>query len=181
MARFRALPYAKALYEVVTATDPSRAEEIVPELERVAEALEAVPEFHKVLTTPMVAPETKTQILDAVLDELGISVLARRFLHVVQRHYRMVHMRHIAEVYRDLIDRAAGRTRARVEFAGRLDDNAKDGITGVMAELMGCDVVADFEVNPDLLAGFRVQVGSKVFDGSLVAQVDRLSRELSRE
>ena len=46
---------------------------------------------------------------------------------------------------------------------------------------MGCDVVADFEVNPDLLAGFRVQVGSKVFDGSLVAQVDRLSRELSRE
>ena len=42
-------------------------------------------------------------------------------------------------------------------------------------------VVADFEDNPELLAGFRVQVGSKVFDGSLVGQVDRLSREMLRE
>jgi F0F1-type ATP synthase delta subunit len=50
-----------------------------------------------------------------------------------------------------------------------------------MADVLGTDVVADFEENPDLLAGFRVQVGSKVFDGSLVGQVDRLSREMLRE
>jgi F-type H+-transporting ATPase subunit delta len=181
MARFRALPYAKAFHEVVTAADPSRAEDLVDELERVAAALEAVPEFHKVLITPMIVPEVKSQILDAVLDQLEISAQTRRFLHVVQRHYRMVHMRHIAEVYRDLVDRAAGRTRARVEFAGTLGEAGRRGITTVMTELLGSDVIADFEDKPELLAGFRVQVGSKVFDGSLVAQVDRLSREMSRE
>ena len=42
--------------------------------------------------------------------------------------------------------------------------------------MVGAEVVAEFEENPELLAGFRVQVGSKVFDGSLVGQVDRLSR-----
>jgi F-type H+-transporting ATPase subunit delta len=93
----------------------------------------------------------------------------------------MVHMQHIAEVYRDLVDRAAGRTRAQVEYAGTLDEADRRSITTVMTELLGSDVVADFEDNPELLAGFRVQVGSKVFDGSLVAQVERLSREMSRE
>ena len=47
--------------------------------------------------------------------------------------------------------------------------------------VLGTDVVARFDDRPDLLAGFRVQVGSKVFDGSLVGQVDRLSRHSSTE
>jgi F-type H+-transporting ATPase subunit delta len=181
MARFRALPYAKALHEVVIATDPQQAEDLVQELERVATALEEVPEFHRVLTTPMVTPDAKTEILDAVLDSLEITQPTRRFLHVVQRHYRMQHMRHIADVYRDLVDRAAGRTRARVEVAGTVDEAGQGAILTVMAEVLGREVVADFEDNPDLLAGFRVQVGSKLFDGSLDGQVDRLSRERSRE
>ena len=42
---------------------------------------------------------------------------------------------------------------------------------------MGTTVVADFVYNPELLAGFKVKVGSKVFDGSLVGQVNRLSRQ----
>ncbi len=181
MARFRALPYAKALHEVITASDPARAEALVGELERVADALEAVPSFLKVLTTPMVAQERKAQILDEVLDALHITQPTRRFLHVVQRHYRMEHMRQIAEIYRELVDRAQGRMRAKVEVAGELDDEQREAILAVMRELLDSDIVADFSDNRELLAGFRVQVGSKVFDGSLVGQVDRLSREMQRE
>lgn len=181
MARFRALPYAKALHEVITATDADRAERVADELSRVASSIEQVPEFHRVLTTPMVSPDTKTLILDQVLDSLEITQPTRRFLHVVQRHYRMEHMRHIAEVYRDLVDRSFGRTRATVQAVGTLDDDQRRAILSVMSQLVGREVVADFEDRPELLAGFRVQVGSKVFDGSLTAQVDRLSREISRE
>jgi F-type H+-transporting ATPase subunit delta len=93
----------------------------------------------------------------------------------------MEHMRNIAEVYRDLVDRALGRTRAHIEVAGELDEITRGRITATMTEMLGREVVADFENKPDLLAGFRMQVGSKVFDGSLVGQVDRLSRDISRE
>ncbi len=177
MARFRAMPYAKALFEVVQAQDPGRAEIIVGELVRVADALDAVPDFQRVLTTPMVSVETKTEILDQVLDSLEISQPSRRFIHVVQHHYRMEHMRDIAAVFRDLVDRSLGRTRARVQVAGELAQDEQARVVSIMADVLGSDVVADFEINPGLLAGFRVQVGSKVFDGSLVGQVDRLSRE----
>jgi len=154
---------------------------VIGELERVAEALDRVPEFQRVLTTPVVSVETKTAILDEVLDALEIGQPTRRFVHVVQQHYRMEHMHDIAAVYRELVDRSLGRTRARVEVVGRLSDQERRKILSEMSEVMGAEVVASFEDNPDLLAGFRVQVGSKVFDGSLVGEVDRLSRETTME
>jgi F-type H+-transporting ATPase subunit delta len=181
MARFRALPYAKALHQVVRSQSPEREQEVIGELERVAQALDSVPDFLRVLTTPVVSVETKTAILDEVLDALDIGQPTRRFVHVVQQHYRMEHMRDIAAVYRELVDRSLGRTRARVEVVGRLSDQERRHILSEMSEVVGAEVVASFEDNPDLLAGFRVQVGSKVFDGSLVGEVDRLSRETTME
>jgi F-type H+-transporting ATPase subunit delta len=181
MARFRALPYAKALHQVVRSQAPDREQEVIGELERVAEALERVPDFLRVLTTPVVSVETKTAILDEVLDALDIGQPTRRFVHVVQQHYRMEHMRDVAAVYRELVDRSLGRTRARVEVVGRLSDQERRQILSEMSVVLGAEVVASFEDNPDLLAGFRVQVGSKVFDGSLVGEVDRLSRETTME
>ena len=181
MTRFRALPYAKALHEVVRSQGPEREEDVIVELERVAEALESVPEFQRVLTTPGVSAETKTAILDEVLDALEIGQPTRRFLHVVQGHYRTEHMGDITAVYRELVDRSLGRTRAQVEVVGSLSDQERQEIVSGMSEALGADVVASFEDNPELLAGFRVQVGSKVFDGSLVGEVDRLSQEMTME
>lgn len=181
MARFRALPYAKALYEVVRDQAPERAESVIAELERVAEAVETVPDFLRVLTTPMVAVETKTEILDEVLDSLEITEPARRFVHVVQQHYRMEHMRDIAVVYREQVDRAMGRSRATVEVAEELDGEQRRRLAAALADVVGTEVAAEFVANPNLLAGFRARVGSKLYDGSLVGQVDRLSRHTLTE
>lgn len=181
MARFRALPYAKALLAVVQASHPERAEAVADELDRVAEALAEVPEFLRVLVTPMVDTERKTQILDAVMDELEIGDPTRRFLRVVQGHYRMVHMRDIATAYRELVDRSLGRVRARVETATELADDDRRRLLETVSAYEGSEVVADFIANRDLLGGFRLQVGSRVFDGSLAGDLDRLSRQIEIE
>jgi F-type H+-transporting ATPase subunit delta len=177
MSRFRALPYAKALFEVIRSGYPDRTQEVIGDLEGMADALESVPDFERVLVTPMVDPETKTTILDQVLDTLGMTEPLRRFMHIVQKNYRMQHMRDIALAYRNLVDRDLGRTRARIEVAAAYDEADRRRIAEVMSAVLGATVVADFVYKPDLLAGFRIQVGSKVFDGSLVGQVDRLSRQ----
>lgn len=181
MARFRAFPYAKALLGVVQKEDPARAEQVAEELDRVAAALRAVPDFHRVLVTPMVAVEVKTQILDAVLDALEIGEPTRRFLHVVQQHYRMQHMNDIAATYRELVDRSLGRTRARVETAIALEQAEKRRLVDAISAFEGATVVADFEANRELLGGFKLQVGSRVFDGSLAGELARLSKEIEIE
>jgi F-type H+-transporting ATPase subunit delta len=181
MARFRALPYAKALLEVVQKQDPQAAEKVAAELDAVAAALAEVPDFLRVLVTPMVDPERKTKILDAVLDELGTSALTRRFLHVVQSHYRMVHMRDIAGAYRELVDRSMGRVRARIETTGELPPDERERLVAAVSAFEGSSVVADFVANRNLLGGFKLQVGSRVFDGSLAGELDRLSRQIEIE
>jgi len=181
MGRFRAVPYAKALLAVVQKEDPARAEDVAEELDGVAGALKAVPEFHDVLVTPMVSVEAKTKILDAVLDALEIGEPTRRFLHVVQHHYRMQHMTDIAIAYRELVDQSLGRTRARVETASELDEGSRRRLVDAISAFEGATVVADFEANRDLLGGFKLQVGSRVFDGSLAGELDRLSKEIEIE
>ena len=181
MGRFRAVPYAKALLAVVQKEDPARAEDVAEELDGVAAALKAVPDFHDVLVTPMVSVEAKTKILDAVLDAIEIGEPTRRFLHVVQHHYRMQHMTDIATAYRELVDQSLGRTRARVETASELDEGSRRRLVDAISAFEGATVVADFEANRDLLGGFKLQVGSRVFDGSLAGELDRLSKEIEIE
>jgi F-type H+-transporting ATPase subunit delta len=181
MGRFRALPYAKALLTVVRKEGPERLETVAGELDRVAAALSAVPEFERVLVTPMVAVEKKTEILDAVLDSLQIGQPGRRFLHVVQQHYRMVHMKDIATTYRELVDHSLGRVRATVETASELEESEQRRLIDAISVFEGAAVVADFNANHDLLGGFKMQVGSRVFDGSLAGELDRLSKKIEIE
>ncbi len=178
MGRFRALPYAKALLTVVQKDDPQRLQQVAAEVDAVAAALASVPEFERVLVTPTVASEKKTQILDAVLDALATDQPTRRFLHVVQQHYRMQHLPDIARAFRELVDRSLGRTRAIVETAVSLDEGQRRQLVSVVSAMEAAEVVADFSEKPELLGGFRLQVGSRVFDGSLAGELKRLSKEL---
>lgn len=177
MSRFRARPYAAALHQVVRADHPKRIDDVIVELEALAAVVATVPDFLRVLVTPLVSPDAKTEILERVLDALQVKEPTRRFAHVVQLHYRMEHMGLIAEAYREEVDRSLGRVRARVETASLLPPAGRAAIESLMAEITGAAVISDYVENPELLAGFRVQVGSKVFDGSLVGQLDRLSRQ----
>jgi F-type H+-transporting ATPase subunit delta len=178
MGRFRALPYAKALLTFVQKDDPQRLQQVAAEVDAVAAALASVPEFERVLVTPTVASEKKTQILDAVLDALATDQPTRRFLHVVQQHYRMQHLQDIARAFRELVDRSLGRTRAIVETAVSLDEGQRRQLVSVVSAMEAAEVVADFSEKPELLGGFRLQVGSRVFDGSLAGELKRLSKEL---
>jgi F-type H+-transporting ATPase subunit delta len=181
MGRFRAIPYAKALLAVVQKDSPQRLEEVAAELDAIAAALADVPDFERVLVTPTITSEKKVQILDAVLDALAMGQPTRRFLQVVQQHYRMQHLPDIAVAYRELVDQSLGRTRARVETAAVLDEDERALLVGVVSAIEDAAVVAEFSEKPELLGGFRLQVGSRVFDGSLAGELNRLSKEIELE
>lgn len=181
MGRFRAIPYAKALLMVVQKDAPERAEQVAAELDEVAAAFAEVPDFERVLVTPTVASEKKSQILAAVLDALDMGQPTRRFLEVVQQHYRLQHMPDIAAAFRELVDQSLGRTRAQVETAAALDETERKQLVEVVSAIEDAAVVAEFSQRSELLGGFRLQVGSRVFDGSLAGELKRLSKEIEIE
>ena len=93
----------------------------------------------------------------------------------------MEHMNDIVATYRELVDQSLGRTRARVETAIELADGEQRRLVDAISDFEGATVVADFEANRKLLGGFKLQVGSRVFDGSLAGELARLSKEIEIE
>ncbi len=176
MSHFRAVPYAKALLEVVVKDAPDAMELVGRELESVGRAFAEVPQLGRVMVTPALPQERKQAILDAVLERIGVHPLVRRFLHVLQRHYRLAFLPEIARAYAELVDRRLGRMRARVEVPGKVEEGARRRIVDALSELLGARVVAEFTENEELLAGFRARVGSRVYDGSALGQLERLRR-----
>lgn len=181
MGRFRAIPYARALHSVLSGEGPAAVERGIQELAAIAEAIRAVPDLVRVMVTPTVPPETKTEILEEVLEKLGVGATVRRFAHVLQRHFRLEQVPEILVAYRDEVDRSLGRVRARVELAAPLPEKESRRLVSVLEDVVDATVIAEFVEKPELLAGFRAQVGSKVFDGSLVAQIDQLRRQAGGE
>lgn len=181
MARFRAMPYAKALFEVVSDQTPDRLEAVVTELDRMVLALAEVPELLRSMVTPVLTHESKKVLLDRVLDALGLTRPARDFMHVLREHYRLEHLAAVRDTYRELVDSAMGRVRATIEVPAALAEPQQREVVETVAHVVDAVVVADFVERPELLAGFRVQVGSKVFDASLVGQLEQLRRHTQME
>lgn len=174
MARFKATPYIKALFDA--AGSAATAQTLVEPLERVAVVVREVPEFQAAMVSPLVPPDVKATILERVLERLEVPVPVYRLIQVVQSHYRLEHLEDIAAGFRALVDRSLGRVHARVEVASSLDPEVRNDLVNALERAVGTDVVADFVVTPELLGGFRVQVGSKLFDGSLAGQLNQLGR-----
>ena len=175
MSGFRARPYARALFDVIG--DAKKAESFLPQLEALAEAVREVPEFRAVMESPAVGQEKKSVILDEILSSIGLTEPIRRFAHVLQQHYRLKFAAEITAAFRDLINRALGRMDARVEIPAPLPSREQKELVEAIEKITGAEILADFVENAGLLAGFRIQVGSKVFDASVDGQLKHLSRK----
>lgn len=175
MSGFRATPYARALFDVIG--DAAKAEKLLPQLEALAAALDEAPEFRIAMESPAIKPERKEAILDEILSYLKIGEPIRRFAHVLQLHYRLKFAAEITRVFRGLINRGLGRVDARIEVPAPLLPKEEQQLIQAIGSVAGAEIQADFVEKPELLAGFRVQIGSRVFDASVDGQLKKLGRK----
>ncbi len=80
--------------------------------------------------------------------------------------------------YRRLLRLELEKRRARVETASVLDSTASSELVANLKEKYGSDLTAEFIVNPELLGGMRVRVGSDVWDGTVRNRLEQLERQL---
>lgn len=174
-----ATPYAKALFEL--ARERGQLEAAGKELQGVAAAAGGDVAFRDFFTRPWVTAAAKRAVATEIGTRLGVSRLVVDFLALVAAQGRGDHLEAIAETYRDLVDRAQGRVRARVRTAVPLTD-AERAMLGARLQraLGGSQVVLEEEVDRNLLGGFVAESGSMIVDGSLEGQLEQLRTRLAR-
>ncbi|HVS04032.1 MAG TPA: ATP synthase F1 subunit delta [Thermoanaerobaculia bacterium] len=174
--RTLARPYAEALLGAAGSTD--RAVAVRDQLVAFARLLADHPVLGRMATSPAVPLAVKQQALAAVAESAGLDPLARRFLAALLTRYRLRRLEEILAGVGELIDHRLGIAIAEVGTAQPLSDEQRSRLAAALQGKLGRKVRLEESTDPDLLAGFRVRVGSDLWDASLRGQLDRLEREL---
>jgi F-type H+-transporting ATPase subunit delta len=180
MAAFVQL-YARAFADVAAKTklDPAKAME---ELNSFGAAYNESRDLREVLSNPSVAVEQKLRVLDALSAKLGISGATRNFLAVLIEHDRIGALGEILKETQFELDRRGGVAEAEVVTARELTPAEREELDGGIAKILGgAKVRTRYRLDPTLLGGALVRVGSTVYDGSLKGQFQRLKTQLAAD
>jgi F-type H+-transporting ATPase subunit delta len=167
--------YARALFEA--ASDEGRLDRVAEDLASIAAAIEDVPELDGFLRNPQVDPPAKGALLAEV--SAGADELVRNFLRLVAEKGRageLVETNHELEA---LVARAQRRLTVELETAVELSDDDAAAIVRTIEEASGRSVDATRTVDPGLIGGIVLRVGSFRADGSVRGRLERLRRDLA--
>jgi F-type H+-transporting ATPase subunit delta len=168
--------YARALVDVVTepgsGIDPQLALE---QLRQVAAMIAASDDLRNALLSPAVSPSRKRAVIAKLIN---VNAKVRNFIYVVIDHRRVHEIPSIVESYEVLLDEHLGFVRADVASAKPLNDAQKAALETQLTRMAGKKAKLNFKTDPALVAGVVARVGSKVYDGSVKGQLERLRSTL---
>lgn len=149
-------------------------EQVVNELEAiVGEVLSLDSRLQQILASVLIAAEEKMSMLDRLFGG-KVSTTTLNLLKVMARHKRLNLLRDVAKVSRKLWQDRSGRIPVELETANPLDATLEKEILVAFGDVLGADPIVTQRVNPDLIAGFVIRVGDRVYDGSIQTRLEQM-------
>jgi F-type H+-transporting ATPase subunit delta len=135
-----------------------------------------VPELAALLENPEIDRAAKASVLEELL--AGGDELVRNFLLLLVEKGRIVSLREIARDVDSLVAAEERRLEVQLTTAIELSDDEALELVDQIEQAAGRKVEATRVVDPDLIGGLVLQVGSRRVDGSVRGRLDQLRREL---
>jgi F-type H+-transporting ATPase subunit delta len=167
--------YARALFDAAKERD--RLDAVRADLAEFVEAADTVPELRNLLRNPELDPRAKSAALGAILE--GADDLVRNFLRLLVEKGRASDLDEIAAEFERMVAREQGRIEVDLTTAVELSDAEAETIVAQIEQAAGREVEATRSVDPELIGGLVLQVGSMRVDASVRGRLERLRHELS--
>ena len=167
--------YARAIFELAA----GREEAVAAEIDGFLEAYEQ-PDLRHVLGNPAFNVERRKDIVAELAGRMGLSELTTHFVSLLLTRERLDGLPSIARHYHGLLDDARGRVNAKVLVSQPLADEQRETLASVVSRMTGKTAVLTEELDPSILGGIIVEVGGKVYDGSVRAQLHSLRQSIER-
>ena len=172
MIRRFARPYAKAIMDVVGT--PAAAQAIHDELARFETARSGSNELETLFANPAVEGKVKKAVAAAVGAKLGFGDLALRTIDVLIANDRINDLGAILEALGAMIHDSTNTVVARVRVAHVLGDGERAELKRALEARLGRTVALELELDSTLLGGFVAEVGSEVYDASVLARIQKI-------
>jgi len=171
-----ARPYVDALFEV--AGSPAAVDALLPSLDTVSRALESSEELRVFVTNPGVDRKEKRALVASLAEAAKTPEVAARLLQALLDRGRFLKLASVLEAIREQLDVEQGVVQATVRSAVPLAAEAEKGIREALEARTGTRVRLRTELDPSLLSGFVVRLGSELFDASLSRRLARARKAL---
>jgi F-type H+-transporting ATPase subunit delta len=165
--------YAEALYQI--ATSEKAVDEFGSSVARLQQALSG--EVLRALRNPGIALRARRAAIDAAT--VGEPKAIRSLLALLLERERIALFPQIAVAYSDLVERRAGIVKGRITTATELGPSERADLVRRLERSSGKKIRATFAVDESLIGGAKVQIGDRLIDSSLKAQLAELGRELA--
>jgi F-type H+-transporting ATPase subunit delta len=168
--------YASALFDL--ARDQRQIESVGKSLEALNQALLDSKDFRELVTSPLISREDAGKSFAALAPQLGLDPVAANFLGVLARNGRKGELPNVIRAYRRLAAEHRGETTAEVVTARPLNDDQLAQLRLQLRSRAGRDVNIDATVDPSLLGGIVVKLGSQQIDASIRTKLNRLAQAM---
>ena len=165
--------YATALFEL--ALENKAIDATGNDLGRFEALVSASADLERLVRSPVFDADEQLRGLSAILDKAGITGLAANFLRLVARNRRLFAARDMIRAYRHLVAKHKGEVLAQVTVAEPLNDKHLDALKSALKSVTSSkDIDLDVKVDPAIIGGLIVKVGSRMVDSSLRTKLNSI-------
>ena len=168
--------YASALFDL--ARDERQIESVGKSLEALSQALVDSKDFAELVASPLVSREEAGKAFTALVPDLGIDPVTGRFLGVLAHNGRKRELPAVIRAFRRLAAEHRGETTAEIVTARPLNDDQLSQLRTQLRSRAGRDVSIDASVDPNILGGIVVKLGSQQIDASIRTKLNRLAQAM---
>jgi F-type H+-transporting ATPase subunit delta len=164
--------YANALFEL--ARDQGAVDGVSADLASLRRALETSPDLAHLVRSPSFGAHDQARVLKAILEKMDATALTTKFVMLLAQKRRLFAFAQIVASYEHLLAQSRGETEAEVTAARSLSDAEMTELKSMLKSRLGKEPRLLAKVDPSLLGGLVVKVGSRMIDSSLRTKLEGL-------
>ena len=168
--------YATALFEL--ARDQKSVDSVKADLDKFSALLTESPDFLRLVRSPVFTADAQAKALEAVLAKAGIGGIAANFLKVLTKNRRLFAVADVIRAFRALVAKFKGEATAEVTVAEPLSDANLDALKAALKSVSGKDVDLNVKVDPSIIGGLVVKLGSRMVDSSLRTKLNSIKHAM---
>jgi F-type H+-transporting ATPase subunit delta len=168
--------YATALFEL--AREERTVDSVKADLDRFDAMIVESADLTRLVRSPVFTAAEQVKALSALLDKAAISGTSAKFLKLLASNRRLFVVRDVIRTFRVLVAHFKGEVTADVTVAEQLSDRNLDALKGALKSITGKDVDLNVMVDPAIIGGLIVKVGSRMVDSSLRTKLNSIKHAM---
>jgi F-type H+-transporting ATPase subunit delta len=164
--------YATALFEL--AREQNAVDRLADDLQSLRSLYAESADFRRLVSSPLFSRDQQGKVIAIIAERAGAAELTRRFLGLLARQGRLFALPGVIDAFAALLASYRGEVSAELISAVPLSDDQIGKLKEQLSETVGKSISLSTSIDPDLLGGIVVRVGSRMIDASLRTKLHRL-------